>query len=284
MSSLPHVPIWPGDKNVRGAGPYRVNAFSSCPQLEGFNYEAKLTPLVEKDALPIGSLGHAALAYHYAARLPVRPAWMVYTDPYDAIEKLANAINRQDLIDICKGIYAWYAHYYQNDPWIPVLVEHQFQWKLGDDFFTCRTDLIAMEYGDLILADHKIKGRLPRSTGSSLSMDRQMLTNLVLARANGYDIKRVYINGITKGGHPTPMSPPTFGRFPVPVSTEAYNRFGQDTAYYLAQRAAVKKAFPDPMNRPRNTNACYTPYGACEFKPLCEDGTARLVEFRRREY
>lgn len=284
MSNLPHVPIWPGDKNVRGPGPYRLDSFASCPQAEGFGYEARLTPLLSRDAMEIGSLVHAALAYHYGVKLTQRPQWFVYTDPYQAVDQLAVALGRPDLIDLAKMIYAWYAYQYQNDIWNPVLVEHQFQWNLGGEkFFTGRIDLIAEEYGDLVLIDHKIKGTLPRSTGYLLSMDRQMMTNLVLARANGYDIKRVYINGITRGGKPTPLSTPAFGRFAVPISAEAYSHFAQDTTYYLAQREAIKAAFPDPMNRPRNTKACYGQF-KCEFIPLCEDGPTRLVEYRRREY
>jgi hypothetical protein len=285
VSNLPHVPIWPGDKNVRGPGPYRIDSFAACPQREAFGYEMKLTPLVARDQMEIGTLVHAALAYHYGRMLAQRPAWFVYADPYDAVEKLGAVSGRFDLVELAKAIYAWYAHQYQNDPWIPVLVEHQFQAHLGDDkYITARTDLIAMEYGDLILADHKIKGTLPRNTGSALSMDRQMLTNLALARAAGYDIKRVYINGVTRGGKPTPFSPPLFGRFAVPVSAEAYATFGRDTDYYMTQRAMVKQRYPDPAMRPRNTNACMTSYGPCDFKPLCEDGMQRIVEFRKKEY
>lgn len=284
MSSLPHVPIQPGDKSKRGPGPYRLDSFSTCPQWEGYAYELRLAPTVQKDALPIGTLVHAALAYHYAFQLPIRPTWLVYKDPYDAVAQLGHNSGRGDLIETAQRIYAWYAYTYQVDPWVPVLVEHQFQWNFGTAenprFATCRTDLIAREGNDLILVDHKCKGRLGKNTGRSLSMDRQMLTNLCFARAAGYDIKRVVINGMTRD-FPTPL----FGRYDVPVSAEAYAHFAQDTMYFLDQREAVRKAYPDPMNRPRNTKACMSgPFGACEYLKLCEDGPARLVEYTKRAY
>lgn len=277
MSSPPHVPIWPGPMNTpRGPGPYRVGAFATCPQLEGFAYEAKLRPAIERDEPKIGTLVHAALAYHYGARLPQRPDWMIYGDSMQAIAFLG--ADRPDLVYEAQRIFAWYVLFYQNDPWQPILVEHAFQWWFDEHTpITARVDLIAVENGEYVLVDHKVKGKIYRSTGEVMRNDRQMVTCLALARANGWDIRRVVINGMTRD-YPEPK----FGRYDVPVSAEVYDRFAADTYYFMRRRQEVKAAFPDPMNRPRNTDSCLRKFGPCDFLPLCTEGLVRIHDFVRK--
>lgn len=280
MSEIPDRttgPVWPGDKNKRGPGPYHIDTFSQCPQRAAFQYEARLQPVndTKRDPADIGTLVHVGLAYRYAQMLPQRPAWMVYPNPYAAIEECG--FKRPDLAAEAKRIFAWYEYTYQKDTLRPILVEHQFQAQLGDDLFmTARIDLLAEEFGQLVVVDHKVKGKLTKRTGDYASTDRQFVTLLALARASGFDIKRVMLNGMTRD-FPTPQ----FRRFPVPVSAQAYERLGVDSLYYLRARNEIRNQFPDPMNRPRNFSACMTHFGLCPYDPLCRDGLHRLSEYTK---
>jgi hypothetical protein len=123
------------------------------------------------------------------------------------------------------------------------------------------------------IVTHNTTGRLSKNIGTSYRTDRQMLTGLALARASGYDVKRVIINALSK------ETPPQFQRYDVPVSEIAYNRLGEDTRYYLARLAETRKAYPDPMNRPRNHGACLRKFGLCDYYPLCSEGLTRASEF-----
>lgn len=268
-------PVWPGERNyLEGIGPSHISAFASCPQRAAFNYELRLQPIDDRsrDPAKIGDLVHAGLAYHYGARLTERPSWMVYENGHKAIEVLG--ADRPDLAHDARRILAWYEYFYQNDTFVPVMVEKWLRVQLEDEWIGCRMDLLAWEHGELIVADHKVHGKLNKNHGRNLSCDRQMLTLLAVLRSQGFDVKRVILNGMTRD-----FPEPKFQRFDVPVSEEAYARLGQDTLYYLKARREVRKKFPDPYFRPRNFDACMTKYGLCSFAPLCTKGFSRLGSF-----
>jgi len=277
--------IFPGGSSKQG--PHRVGAFMLCAQLEGFGYELNLRPVIEKDATKIGTLVHVGMAYRYGMLLAARPDWLVYPDARWAIWICGQ--DRPDLAQEALRIYDAYVAHYDRliatgvvAPWRPLLVEHQFEvaFTMPDgsaEPYTTRIDLLVECQGEVWLVDHKVGGKTSYHTGKHYAADRQMLTQLALARNAGYPVNRLFINALSRE-YPDPR----FGRFEVPISHEAYGKLGQDTAWALQQINAVRKQFPDPMNRPRTLESCVRKYGACDFAALCHDGPHRLVEYVKR--
>lgn len=262
--------VWPGGPSLNG--PHAVGSFALCPQLHAFAHELHLRPVIERQATAVGTLVHAALAYRYAAPLNPRPEWFVYKDGYEAIRKLAS---RDDFADLALHVFAAYEEHYARvgDPWTPVLVEHQFVVDFAHGKYSARTDLLAIENGEYVLIDHKILGKISDSLRGQYAADRQMMTGLAIARASGYDVKRVVINAANKD---RPV--PSFRRYDIPINHTAFASLGRDTAYYVALQAAVRNQFPNPYDRPRNWDACTRKYGQCDYFGLCT-GTDDLNSF-----
>lgn len=280
--------IWPGSnpgpKPAR-VGPYiqrtscsSVGAFAVCPQLHGFGYDLGLRTGIEKDATKIGSLVHVGLAYRYASLMPVKPVWLVYPDPRYALWICGQ--DRPDLATEALRIFDAYERHHSVQQWRPILVEHQFHVDLPIDGtiekYTLRIDLLAEDVftGELVLIDHKTTSKMSKYIGRNYRTDREMLTGLALCRANGYDVKRVVINAMTKE-----QPEPRFGRFDVPISEAAYSRIGTETIYWIQQMRNVERNFPDATNRPRNYNACLRTYGLCDFDDVCANGQERLASY-----
>lgn len=270
---LPTSPIWPGGLSKQG--PHRVGAFATCPQLEAFAHELHLRHSIEKIAPAIGNLVHVGLAYRYGQLLPQRPAWLVYNSGRDAL--WICGYNNPEARDEALRVFDAYEAFYQQNTWQPLLVEHQFEVSIEGEPYTARTDLLAVENGEIVLIDHKTVRKITGNIGRSYRADRQMLTGLALARASGWDVKRVVINALSKE-QPTPR----FARFDVPISHVAYARLGEDTAYTLRQMKETRLRYPDPTNRPRNWDACMRKYGLCDFYSVCTEGNEQLVEYVRR--
>lgn len=257
--------VWPGGPSKQG--PHRVGSFALCPQLEAFAHELHLRLAQEKAATAIGTLVHVGLAYRYAMMLPRDqwPSWLVYPDPMTAIAVCG--WNNQTAAYEAQRVFYAYCMKYQVNIWTPVLVEHQFEVAFDGEPYTARTDLLAIESGEYVLIDHKTVTKLSRNIGTSYRGDRQMLTGLALARAAGYDVKRVIINALSKE-YPEPQCE----RYDVPISSTAFYRLGEDTRHYLQRMVEVRKQYPDPWNRPRNWDACVRKYGRCDYYPLCVEG------------
>lgn len=264
--SSPHSgrsPVWPGGPSLNG--PHAVGAFALCPQLHAFSHELHLRPVIPKPRPYVGTLIHAGVAYRYAAMLPKRPEWFVYADGYEAIRELG--ANRPQLRDLALAVFEAYERHWAVDSYEPVLVEHQFVVPFEHGLYSARTDLLAVDHSDgqLTLVDHKFPGVLKPNYGANFGSDRQMLTGLAIAQANGYNVSKVVINAGSQQ-----MPDPVFGRFEIRINPEFYSRLGQDTAYYIQLQALTKQQFPDPMNRPRNTEACLSKvYGPCDYYDLC---------------
>lgn len=266
--------IHPGGLSLQG--PHRVGAFALCPQLEAFAHELQLRCAVEKPATGIGVLLHVGLAYRYALMLPkeAQPSWLVYPDAMTAIAVCGE--NQPEYAQEAQRVLAWYYHHYNVNTWTPVLVEHQFVTQIDQEPYSARIDLLVIENGEYVLVDHKSISKLRGSIGHSYRSDRQMMTQLALARLAGYDVKRIVINAMTKE-YPRP----NFMRYDVPLSGVAYDHFLQDTRYYLNRLRQTRIDYPDPWKRPRNTDACVRKYGVCDYEPICTQGQTPdvLAEF-----
>lgn len=269
--------VWPGGSSKQG--PHRVGSFATCPQLEAFGHDIHLRLVDEKPATAIGTLVHVGLAYRYGMMLPERPSWLVYPDAMTAIAICGK--NNAHASYEAQRVFAWYSELWKVNTWTPLLVEHQFEVQMGNEPYTARTDLLAIENNEVILIDHKTVSKLKRSIGTEYRADRQMLTGLALARSAGYDVRRVVINALSKE-YPQPQ----FARYDVPISAEAFARLGHDTQYYLDQMHVVRQTHPDPWNRPRNWDACVRKYGRCDYFPLCSDGVSPelLVNFVQKKH
>jgi hypothetical protein len=266
MMSSPHSgqsAVWPGGPSLNG--PHAVGAFALCPQLHGFAHEMHLRPIIEKPRPFVGTLIHAGLAYRYGAMLPQKPEWLVYKDGYEAISVLGE--HRPELRDLALYVFEAYERTYANNVWEPVLVEHQFIMPFEHGLYSARTDLLAIEWPakEYVLIDHKFPGKLKSNYGNNFGSDRQMLTGLAMAHANGYPVSRVVINAGSQE-----MPNPIFARFDIKINQQFYDRLGLDTAHYIKMQQETFAAFPDPMNRPRNSEACLSKvYGICDYYGLC---------------
>lgn len=277
--------VWPGGASKQG--PHRVGAFATCAQLEGLGYELNLRSSVEKDAPKIGTLVHVGLAYRYGMQLAQRPDWLVYPDPRTALWTCGQ--DRLDIAGEALRVYDAYCAYW--DPLIasgaaprfePILVEYQFEvaFPMPDgttEPYTCRIDLLAKVGNEIWVVDHKCGSKLSNHSGDKYEADRQMLTNLALARACGYHVDKVVINACSRE-NPTPR----FARFPVDISAEAYNRLWDDTRYVLTQMRWVRQNYPDATKRPRTLESCIRKYGRCDFTDVCHGGPQHLVQFVSR--
>ena len=270
--------VWPGGTSLQG--PHRVGAFCTCPQLESFSHELELRNNVQKDALVIGTLVHVGLAYRYGMMLPTKPSWLVYKDGREAIWTCGQ--ETPDMAVEALRIFDAYQAFYAMNTITPVAVEHQFvvNFDIGDGViepYSCRTDLVGIENGQYVIYDHKVFRTIGRNTGYDHRADRQMLTNLALARAAGLPIERVVLNTMTKD-----MPEPRFCRFDIPISVKAYTELGADTLYWLRRMNETRRLYPDPMNRPKVLEACVRKYGRCDYQTLCHEGLHTIVEFKKR--
>lgn len=275
--------VSPGGPSLQG--PHRVEAFALCPQLEAFGHEMHLRSIFPKEPTSVGTMIHAGLAYYYGLQLKERPAWLVYDSPLTMIELEGKKSGYpQDFINTSKAAYESYVgHYHGRDSLNPVLVEHQFVITASNgEPYSCRTDLLAWdrERGVFVIVDHKCVGKIGNE-GAKYHVDRQMTTNIWLARLHGYDVRGAVINAI----HRKP--PYECVRFDVPTNEINFERIADDTAYYLAKMRQVRLSHPDPRNRPRNTGACVgwkhedevspefkRAFGPCEYYGLCWQGQA----------
>lgn len=276
--SSPHLDrpdevITPGGLSIQG--PHRVEAFERCPQLESFAHELHLRPVMARRGPGIGILVHDGLAYHYAYMLPVeqRPAWLVYENGFEMMRKRGKALfYPQEYIDVACLTYESYQKHYRTDNLYPIIIEHQFlvHFPNGEPY-SCRTDLLAhCDYSTpgycLAVVDHKTGAQMGNE-GAKYSIDRQMASNIALARACGYDVRKVIINFLTT------KTPFKCERFEVPINPYAYARLGDDTQYWLDRMKAIRLTHPDPMNRPRARTACvHGKFGPCDYMDLCWRG------------
>ncbi len=251
--------VWPGGPSL--CGPHAVSSFATCPQMHAFAHELHLRPVISKPAPAIGTLIHAGLAYYYAAPLPIKPDWYVYSSGAEAIRILGAATP-----DFMEDALRVFTQYVEQDtrPWAPVLVEHQFVVDFDGMPYSARIDLLAYEGNDLVLIDHKSTSRITSSMGAGYASDIQMLTGLAQCRAAGYDVKRVVINALSRE---RPFA--KFQRFDVPINQYVFERFPMDVRYHLKVLKDVRLNYPNLYNRPRNLAACMGKYGPCDFMPLC---------------
>lgn len=260
--------VVPGGLSLQG--PHRVESFATCPQLEAFGHEMHLRSIFPKEPTDVGVLWHAGLAYHYGAQMNPRPDWLVYANATEIIERMGVGKPRS-FIDTTLQMMAAYRTAYAVDDLRPVLVEHQFVvYFPNGEPYSCRTDLLAWQWlpaenrWRLVIVDHKNVGKMGNE-GAKYHLDRQMVTNLVLARANGYPVEAVIINAQSRRNYEC-------RRFEVPINIYNFNRLSADTNYWLDRMKEARQSYPDPTNRPRHSGACVRKFGPCDYYSLCWEG------------
>lgn len=240
-----------------------------CPQQEAFAHELHLRPIIASLPSAVGNLIHAGLAYRYAALMTTKPAWFVYANGYEAIDALATDQGRPDFGALAVRVFSAYEEHYKVNVWRPIVVEEQFVVHFDNgEPYSCRTDLLAEDaWGSVWVIDHKSCGKLSRNLNAKYCTDWQMLTNLALSRALGYKTRGVIINELSR------EETPKFQRQEIQINQIAYDGLGINTNYYLDRMKEVRQAFPDPLHRPRNVNACQGKFGTCDFYGLCFGGS-----------
>lgn len=261
--SSPHAdthPVHPGGSSLQG--PHRVEAFAKCPQLEAFAHELHLRLVHDKLATAVGTLVHAGLAYRYGVLLPQRPSWLVYADGYECMRRIAT---RPDFLELALTLFSAYEAHYSVNVWRPVLVEEQLVVTFPNgEPYSCRVDMLVDWGGRLFVVDHKVHGKWSSSMLADYGHDRQMHTNVAIARACGYNVEGIVLNVIERC-----MPTPKFHRELVQLNPTFYANLGTSTDWYLRQMKEVRERFPDPTQRPRNSASCRGRFGFCDFHSLC---------------
>lgn len=269
--------VAPGGLSLQG--PHRVESFADCPQKEAFGHELHLRSIYPKESTDTGVLWHDGLAYHYAAQMEKKPEWYVYAHAEEVIRRHAAAEPKLgEFVDNALRMIAAYRQVYAVDDLRPILVEHQFVVTFPNgEPYSCRTDLLAWQWITVpeprwrcVIVDHKNVGKIGNEA-AKYYLDRQMVTNLVLARAHGYPVEAVLVNVQSRNNYEC-------RRFDVPINPIHFARFFADTIYYLDGMKLVRQTHPDPMDRPRRTGACTGKYGKCDYYSLCWEGGS-LGEF-----
>lgn len=157
-------PSGPGD-----LGSSALLAAGVCPFLFGMRYIAGLVPAPEMNHLYEdrlrGSLVHAGIAYHYAARMPNPPKW--FHERTLEEEWLNLAKGQPLLIDQARRTTDFYNEYCRFERWEPLAVEHQFKATVkeidpegsgpeDDVIVSAKLDLVPRTSPDTVsIVDHK---------------------------------------------------------------------------------------------------------------------------------
>lgn len=150
--------------------------------------------------MDFGTLGHTALAYHYAQQMARKPQWLI-DQPDAEIALEMDSLGEAGWLRTVKELLKAYKAHYAVDTWKPLYVEEEFLSTVGqldpegvdeppigpieftdihgrqrvlqrpslnEEVVSCRPDIIAEEHGRLIVGDHKVQGGGQRSNKDRL--------------------------------------------------------------------------------------------------------------------
>lgn len=176
--NLTNVVASPGGQSQRGS--HRLGTTIECPRRWFFSVYRKLKSNIRPDYFVRGGLIHLLLAFHYAGRVPTRPAWR---DQLSLDELLAReATGYPALIQTAREVFTSYIARGMDQNGMPWAVEHEIGGSIGDiaralgvtstspwdsELVTSRIDLIVIIGGKVWFKDYKstLKGwslSLPR--------------------------------------------------------------------------------------------------------------------------
>lgn len=239
-----------------------------------------------------GTLVHSCLAYHYASKMPIPPAWTKERTLQEALEHDAQyASNKDELVRSTLAIYNAFQHFASGDAWHPVAVEEEFRATIGDldpggpdssldhEVVTCRTDLVVEINGELWIVDHKSSGggyasgngdRLPKwKHDGEYKLNWQVLMNLQILRAShnvsrlGRRVKGFIVQRIKQ------RPPYDFDRHVVQIAQLAYDDAPRTARGFVAAERQILERVQRGEKPLPNYSMCWGRYGACDYHDIC---------------
>lgn len=291
-------------------GSHRLAEAVQCPRKWYLHNGRGISPKKPPIYFLEGTLVHVALAYHWAAKLPVKPDWYTRETVDEALLKAGTGF--PDAIKLAKDIAAAYArHYGPNDPWTPVAIEQEWFASLGDlrkmlnpaaasqdddsEQVSCRIDLLIRTNGKLWAVDYKTTAhgtgsRLPTfNPEGEFGLRWQFVLQAAILRKNfGAEFGGIVVERVYK------KSPYDFDRSVAPIPRRVYldlpnviaeaaraeRKIAQDAAAAMSRGADMEVWMP-----PGHYWHCF-PYGKpCEYRQICVSETdVEMREVVRREY
>ena len=242
--------------------------------------------VVEEDCGPLvrGSIGHAALAHHYAALGSTqvgRPN--VYYSPHEAIDLVADKFGAmgEKYRDLIHRVYDSYAMFYTVERHAIVAVEYAVEVHIPDPtrsgvahLFTQRWDLVTKnDAGRYFITDHKFVAKIESKTVDRYALSLQFISMAWLgAKIFGSAFGGIVLNLVGVSGPPF-----SYLRRPPPAVPDAVSRFPWTLARAEGVIASLKDT--DPYDAPRNYSetTCVTAYGKCPCWEVCSWGKGALT-------
>lgn len=269
------------DTGPSKAGAHRLQAVLTCPALYGFTKRftgSAPTPAVSsnRDPLVRGSMGHVALAHHYA-RLGCEQNGKdsnTYYPPHAAIDLIAAKFGAQGekFRDLIHTVYDRYAGFYAVERQRIVAVEYPVEVQIPDPgrpgvthLFTQRWDLVTQDSaGRFWITDHKFVADVSPGTLQRYALSIQFVSMRWLgAKVFGSAFGGVLVSLVGV------REPPSFLRKPPPPAPDAIARFPETLA--RAESLIASLAPLDVWDYPRvySETTCMTAYGPCPAFDLC---------------
>lgn len=283
----------PQDRILLNTGPSRRGAHRlqnalTCPALYAFkNVIRHEAALGGRDPLVRGSIGHAALAHHYARLGAVQHGLdpEAYYTPHDAIDLVAPTFGDigHKFQRLIHNAYDAYARFYAVEREEVVAVEYAVETQVPHPYapsvtydFTQRWDLVTKDGGGRYwLTDHKFVAKADQRTVQRYALSIQFTSMVWLAhKIIGSAFGGVRLNLVGVGNGETFQ----FVRPVLPPAPDAVRRF-PETIMLAEQRIADVERLSTPWDAPRvySEMVCMTPYGACDCFELCRFGKDHIT-------
>lgn len=281
-SPVPPAPVLL-DTGPSARGAHRLQTALTCPALFAFQKLMKHeAALGDRGPLVRGSIGHVALAHHYARLGAVQhnidPE--TYFPPETAIDMVAEKFGTmgrsfQRLIhDAYKHYQAHYSVERHEVVGVECPVDYQVPTPDGPIRFTQRWDLLTRDdAGRMWITDHKFVGQIQAKTIDRYALSIQFTGMVWLGHTlYGTNFGGVRLNLVGVGPRFNFMRPT------LPPAPDAVRRFPATLAHAERVIASIE-GLTDPWDAPHaySEMICMTPYGPCPATDLCRWGRGHIT-------
>lgn len=266
-------------------GPHQLaDVLNGCGRKWGMRYWERIQPKGEPGFRLIGTLLHSLAAYHYGAKLAVRPVWL---DTPLEVELERVAAGRPAEIRQATSCFQAYVQVAIGRPWLPLAVEEetlftpkQMGWDLtdwgdvADEPFSARVDLEINANGGVWAVDHKSTAprgqRLePWNEEGEYALNWQMLVITLLMRQKyGAKFQGILINRMKR------TAPYDFDFHPIRMPEAALGAAQLSVLTALRQRLHLRLLAARGRKLPANFSQCFGRYGSCDYISLCKAESA----------
>ncbi len=228
-------------------------------------------------ALEVGGLYHAAMALHYARRLPegYPGCQKDLPPPMDFLEKIEELRAEYNNVALARRLYYGYSEFYG-----PELDLHPVAVELAAGtagIHTCRYDTLVWEEGTLWNLEHKTAAAETVDVMESWWLDGEIIGQYYAWRLSGLDkvfgpLTGTIINLAFKS------SPATYRRLKVIVPPQVIDQYIEDRMAGNVDRERCRRS----GRWPRSLQGCLSRYDRCAFWAHCRDADNSLIQIREK--